>query len=256
MVLVVLAMASHASADAKNLASIHTVAIVSAIGWSAGMQEQPGLAGNSEGDIAFVDMSARGIDDWIEHEVKSLLGPQLQVANIAFERARFFSINPQSAFDHYDQKLRSLVLAQYGASGADAIIVVHSRYVTTGGALSGPWLSGLGVQKSNSMFGVRPSSIAYAGYGVTVIDPRTGEILGDGLATVGAGWPRHGIPVADVAADEWTSDPNGLTDSAKERLEDTFQKLIVESLPNALKQANLISEITSQDTTTSENAHQ
>ena len=240
--------ANSAFAAEDAYADVHTAAVVSAIGDYAAMKEQTDISGAFQSNSAIVDISDRDIDGAIQKQIESVVGSRFQVAKPSYNRGAFLNANPQSATDNYDETLKALLQAQPPMQDVDAVIVVHRDYNSVDGRLDGPWLKGLGVLKVKMMFGAISSTSAYASYAISVIDTKTGEILGDGRATIGEGWLNQSLPRMTVDDDEWTSAMNGLPLASKTQLEDEFQKLIFDSLPSALRGAKLISDAGDQST--------
>ncbi len=234
-----LALAFAGSAQAgDDLAGIHSVAIVSAIG------DTVTLADANEGGGFFnavdpqrIDSKDWGIDEAVTKQIADAIRGRFTVKIVAYNRAAFTHI-PWSPIPNQQAPVE-MPLRALTNPGVDAYFVVSKMQIADAVGYAGPNQSGLGLaHESGGMFSSDTITM-YAIYTIRVIDAHTFKTL----ETEGAHLPKTGllprVPIVEVDNSLWPGRMSDMTPAKEAAIKTKMMALVQESIGSTLHYMDL-----------------
>jgi hypothetical protein len=227
-----LGISSGAIAQDADYSTIHTVAIVSAIGGHVTLQTHGvTVFGNSSGSIALDS----DIDDLVTQRIASAVQARFAVKPVTFDAAPLRNMSFKR--DSLLEQLHRWVLA-LPPNAIDAYIVVAGG----NGPSMGMDFDGLGLMHSTGLLNSRGDTIAYADVVVAVVDAKTGDTIAWAREGITGGDPHRGYTLDICPAAVWDGSSPILTGEQKSMVRDEMIALVLKGLPRALAGAGLAAD--------------
>jgi hypothetical protein len=228
---------------------IRTVGVISAIGDTFHHER---ISRNSTGgDSKTSSLQGWDIDEYVVAQAGALLGRKYQVRPVAHARGAFapdkIHFPDEKSPGTRRRPIEEVVRREAKPQGLDAYVVLTRGFVPVAGTQQ--VARGLGLAKAEGGMAENRAYL-HAVYWVTVVNGRNFRIIGDAKAPVLNGLPQAGDAAGETALIGAPSVPTDSTFAAdsltalsserRHRLRVALQKLIADSLPDALQAAKLL----------------